>query len=175
MKVDRGTCPAYQHQVRMLPLVPPPLLIIGSISSYPSIRLRFPPRLVSSLCRQPEISEFVWNSLPVLLGGNRGRPTEYDDGRRQRSGDGVSGRAECEWIMPRRYSTPGPRRSAVGVAVPLRCSAAPLRRSSPRSRFSHTPASMQTLLSARRRFATRPLTLRVNHPHVPFSVRNFLY
>ena len=28
--------------------------------------------------------------------------------------------------MPQRYSTPGPLRSAVGVAVPLRCSAAPL-------------------------------------------------
>ena len=105
----------------------------------PSIPLRFPPRLASSLRRQPEISEFVWNSLPVLLGAiEADRPSTTTDGRRQRSGrswdarprrsERASGRAECEWIMPRRYSTPGPLlRSAVGVgAVPLRCSAAPL-------------------------------------------------
>ena len=153
----------------------------------PSIPLRFPPRLASSLRRQPEISEFVWNSLPVLLGAiEADRPSTTTDGRRQRSGrswdarprrseraDEQNASGSCHGAIPLRAPSSAPP----SASAPSPC-VAPLRRSSPRPRFSRTPASMQTLLSARRRFATRPLTLRVNHLHVrtksmKFSMRNY--
>ena len=141
LNMDRWTFPAYQHQVRThAPFVPSSLPIIRSISSSPSIPSAFPlPLPLPSVVNLRYLSlsgihyRFYWGQSRqtdrVQRRTDGGNETEL--GRQATTGraDGgrTDGRAECEWIMPRRYSTPGPLRSAAsGVPVPLRCSAAPL-------------------------------------------------
>ena len=83
MNMDLGTCPAYQHQVRMLPFVPSSLSpIIRSISSSPRSPSAFP--LASPLpsavnLRYPSLSgihyRFYWGAIEA------DRPSTTTDGR----------------------------------------------------------------------------------------------
>ena len=135
---------------------PPPHL---SPSPSPPLPLHFSPLRRS----QPEISEFVWNSLPVLLGAiEADRPTDRVQRRRQRSGRTRTARRSDRKRMdhashgrgrgrPRLYSMPPPSaalscRSFQVPELTLPAGSPPLARSSPR------------------RFATRPLTESIVRP-----------
>ena len=123
---------------------------------------------------QPEISEFVWNSLPVLLGAiEADRPstaTVARRRRRQRSGgrdDGGPDRKRVDHataLAPALFHTIPCRRRRHRVA----CSVAPFLPGS----SAHAPASSPR--SPRRdgsQVATRPLTVQIirAHSHSPFN------